>query len=64
MNYAVDPDSDEDGDDEDVFKPTRKGKASKRRKTSVESDDDEDVFVNDGAAEIDVVEEGKPALVH
>ena len=59
MNYAVDPDSDEDEDDEDVFEPTRKGRASKRRKTSVESDDD--IFVNDGAAEIDVVEEGKPA---
>ena len=60
MNYAVDPDSDED--EEDVFVPTRKGRTSKRRKTSVESDDD--VFVGDDAAENDVVEEGKSAPVH
>ena len=33
-----------------------KGRASKRRKTSVESDDD--VFVADDVAENDVVEEG------
>lgn len=33
--------------------------ASKRRKTVVESDDD--VFVGDGAADDDVVEEGKSA---
>lgn len=64
MNYAVDPDSDEDEDedDEDAFKPTRKGRASKRRKTNFESDDD--VFVGDGAAEDDVVEERKPAPAH
>ncbi len=47
-----------------MFRPKRKGRASKRRKTSVESDDDDDVFLNDDAAEIDVVEEGKPALAH
>ena len=36
--------------------PTRKGRASKRRKTSVESDDD--VFAEDEAAENEVVDEG------
>ncbi|CAF9942881.1 MAG: DNA mismatch repair protein msh6 [Alectoria fallacina] len=55
VNYAVDPDSDEDEDDEDAFKPTQKRRASKRRKTSVESDDD--IFVGDGAGEDDVFEE-------
>lgn len=62
MNYAVDADSDSDNDDDDAFKPTQKGRASKRRRTTVESDDD--VFVGDGAAENDVVEEGKLAPAH
>lgn len=62
VNYAVDPDSDEDEDDEDAFKPTQKRRASKRRKTSVESDDD--IFVGDGAGEDDVFEEGKSAPAH
>ena len=56
MNYAVDPESDAE-DDEDAFKPMQKARPSKRRKTSIESD--EDVFVADGVAESDVVEEGK-----
>ena len=56
ISYAVDPDSDEDSDDEDAFKPTRKIRPSKRRKTGVESDDD--VFVGDAASDNDVVEEG------
>lgn len=56
VNYAVDQDSDDEEDDaDDAFKPIQKGRASKRRKTSVESDDD--IFVGDAAAENDVVEE-------
>ena len=63
VNYAIDPESDEeDEDDEDAFKPTKKGRASKRRKTSVESDDD--VFVEDDAVQSDVVEEGKLTPIH
>ena len=62
ISYAIDPDSDEDEDDEDAFKPTRKIRPSKRRKTSVESDDD--IFVGDGASDNDVVEEGKPVPAH
>lgn len=45
-----------------MFVPTRKGRALKRRKTSVDSDDD--VFVGDQTAEHDMVEEGESALIH
>ena len=44
--------------------PTRKGRASKRRKTSIESDnDDDDVFVGEDIAEDDVIDEGKAVMV-
>lgn len=63
VNYAVDPDSDEDEEEEEeAFKPTKKQRASKRRKTSIESDDD--IFVGVDAAENDVVEEGKHTPRH
>lgn len=55
-------DSDEDEDEQNAFVPTRKGRASKRRKTSIDSDDD--VFAEDDAAENEVVDEGMFAQVH
>ena len=60
ISYAIDSDS--NSDDEDAFESTRKTRHTKRRKTSVESDDD--VFVGDGVSDNDVVEEGKPVPVH
>ena len=62
INYAVDSDSDQDEDEQDVFIPTRKERASKRRKTSVDSD--EDIFVGDHTAENGVSDEGKSAGVY
>ena len=61
VNYAVDVDSEEE--DDGGFNPTPgtkpRGRVSKRRKTSVESDDeDDDVFVADAVEEDDVVDEG------
>lgn len=62
VNYAVDKSSGEDEDfDEEAFNPTTKtksqGRATKRRKTSVESDDD-DIF-DEGAALVEAfLEEG------
>ncbi len=58
VNYAVDASSEEE--DEDLFKPTKsnasQGRASKRRKTVVETDDD-DVFVADAEVEADIIDE-------
>ena len=55
----------EDEDEEDAFKPTKvdrgQKRASKRRKTIVESDDD-DVFVGASEAEFALVDEGKHFL--
>ena len=63
VNYAVDMDSGEEEDDDGGFNPTPgnkpRGRASKRRKMSIECDDDEDdVFIVDAVEEDDVVEEG------
>ena len=62
VNYAVDVESGEEEDDDEGFNPTPgnkpRGRASKRRKTSVESDDD-DIFIGDAEVEDEIVDEGK-----
>lgn len=61
VNYAVDVESGEEEDDDEGFNPTPgnkpRGRASKRRKTSVESDDD-DIFIGDAEVEDEIVDEG------
>ena len=63
MNYAVDGSSDEEEDDNasDTFRPIQaskgRGRAVKRRRTSVKSDND-DIYTTNAEAEDDVVEEG------
>ena len=59
VNYAVDTSSEEEEGD-DVLDPTtkeRQGRASKRRKTCSESDD-EDVYIGEVKVEEESVEEG------
>ena len=62
VNYAVDVESGEEDDDDEGFNPTPgnkpRGRASKRRKTSVESDDD-DIFIGDAVVEDEIVDEGE-----
>ena len=62
INYAVDGSSGEEDEEEDAVKPIRanrsRERASKRRKTSVESDDD-DVFLEDAETDYGAVDEGK-----
>ena len=64
INYAVDKSSGEedDAEDQEAFNFAKanksRGRAVKRRKTGVRSDDD-DVFVEDAAAKEDVVDEGQ-----
>lgn len=59
MSYAES--GEEDDEDEDAFDPSKgsraRGRALKRRKTSVESDDD--VFVEASDSDIGVLDEGE-----
>lgn len=59
VNYAVDQSSGEEDDEEEACQSNKiRGRAAKRRKTQVDSED-EDVFVMDARAEDNVIDEGQ-----
>ncbi len=58
VNYAVDKSSGEEDDEEDAFTSEKnRGRAAKRRKTSIDSEN-EDVFIADAQAD-DFIDESK-----